>query len=194
MTRQKISHSSIIKNQQSRNFERCCENMFHIKYQKFLTVLGGSCELNQNILVCLVYLQSALVQPNIQYRYLFFPHFLVIEKLKSYIMCPNALQYFWDSYLLSAEKYLNFFLCNTLPIVNTNPLLLFNMKLTLARWGPGNHFNGLIIGWPSGIVYMSKYPTGYVLPKGCCIIVCYLQTTENRISVHYCVDRTPKWL
>ena len=76
-----------------------------------------------------------------------------------------------------------------LPIVNTNPLLLFNVKLTLARWGPGNHFNGLIIGWPSGIVYMSKYPTGYVLPKGCCIIVCYLQTTENRISsVHYWVE------
>ena len=42
---------------------------------------------------------------------------------------------------------------------------------------------------------MSKYPTGYVLPKGCCIIVCYLQTTENRISsVHYWVDGTPKWL
>ena len=51
-------------------------------------------------------------------------------------------------------KLYNYFLYNTFPIVNTNPLLLFNVKLTLARWDPGNHFNGLIIGWPSGIVYI----------------------------------------
>ena len=39
------------------------------------------------------------------------------------------------------------------------------MKLTLARWGPSNHFNILINGWPSGL-YMSKYPTELAYSKG----------------------------
>ena len=110
--------------------------------------------------------ENLRVEPNI-----FYMDVRKNKRISTKIMLSNnPLQYFWDSN--PRLEVLNFFLHNTLlPIVNTNPLLLFNVKLTLARWGPGNHFNGLIIGWPSGIVvYMSKYPTGYVLPKGCCTV------------------------
>ena len=77
----------------------------------------------------------------------------------------------------------NYFLYNTFPIVNTNPLLLFNVKLTLARWGPGNHFNGLIIGWPSGIVYIwANIPLGMYFQR-VVVLLCVIYK-QQKIGYH----------
>ena len=136
-----------------------------------------------SILVCLV-LSTYLSTNHDRYPFFSFYHFWAIE-----IVLKSHEHYFWDSIPLhttlqvGTKLYNNYFLYNTFPIVNTNPLLLFNVKLTLARWGPGNHFNGLIIGWPSGIVYIwANIPLGMYFQR-VVVLLCVIYK-QQKIGYH----------